>query len=305
EIIEQGIEAGERADAPASLQRELWMKLAEALVDSSHGKRLETALERVRTLDAGVRADRLRVEGRRVLFRQQPEQAVPLLEQALRMVRTDANTEGHDDKRVELSIRNDLATAYDNIGEHDQSLELYAETLRWLEQHHPAGHPQEVLTRMRRIDVQRRAGKLDDAEAEAESIHQKVIDSYGERSAMTGRWYVTRAMLATALGRPSQAIDYYSRATAAWEDTLGPDHPNHLRVAINLAAVLAATEGRAGDAEKTFRHALDLAERQYGSGSRTGAMIRAHLAALVRDRRGDREALAVLLGDPALAADRA
>lgn len=304
-IIEQGLAAAERADAPTSLRRALWMKLAEALVDSNRGERLETALDRVRTLDSGGRADRLRVEGRRVLFRRQPEQAIPLLEQALQKVRTSAGINNRDDQRLELSIRNDLATAYDNIGDYDRSLELYAETLRWLEQRYPAGHPYETLTQMRRIDARRRAGELDDAEAEAESIHQRVIDSYGERSAMTGRWYVTRAMLATALGRPEQAIEHYGRATEAWGNALGPDHPNHLRVAINLAAVLAATEGRAGEAEQTFRHALGLAERQYGPGSRTGAMIRAHLAALVRDRRGDREALAVLLGDPALEANRA
>ncbi|MCH8479493.1 MAG: tetratricopeptide repeat protein, partial [Wenzhouxiangella sp.] len=192
--------------------------------------------------------------------------------------------------------RTDLAVAQIHAGQPESALETSSSTLAWLQEAFGPAHPILVLGQMRHVANLRRAGRREEASADASAVQARIVELYGERSATAGRAHVLLATLAVHQRDRELAIAHYQEARDIWLQTLGPDHPNHLRLGLNLASMLLNEDGAAEQAEALLRETHARAIRQLGSDSSTVHLSRALLAQLVGRERDGAEAMTILLG---------
>ena len=291
EMAERGIRAAMASEVPVGVQRQLWSLRARSLTDQLDESLLMAALAELEQIDGQRRADWLYARGRWLLLRDRYVEAAEVLALALDAERIEAL-----EPRLTLDIRTDLAVAQTRAGQPESALETSSATLAWLQEAFGPEHPMLVLGRMRHAETLRRAGRLEEASAHASAVHAKIGELYGERSATAGRAHVLLASLAVQQRNPDLAIKHYQEARAIWLEALGPDHPNHIRLGLNLGDLLMNSEGGAEQAERLLRETYARAARQMGLQSSTVHLSRALLAQLVGRERDGVEAMTILLG---------
>ena len=290
DIARRGLEAAQRAKPGDELLRELWMLKARALTDSREESEFYRAVDMVVSLDTAPQPDWQLALGRRHLIRNQPQVAASHLTAALAWI-----DDLPGDQRLAIDIRTELATALGLAGRLEEGLALFEQTLEMMDDRLGREHPLTILTRFRRIDALIQARMLEMAQHESQTVQQTVIELYGDNSAMSGRLYATLGRLSLVSGDINSAIEHLGRSREIWLHTLNENHPNVLRSTFNLAWVLARDPRSMADAERLYRQALELAERNMGRDSETALTARAELSRLLAAGNQPQAALEALL----------
>ncbi|GAA3419337.1 FxSxx-COOH system tetratricopeptide repeat protein [Streptosporangium vulgare] len=178
--------------------------------------------------------------------------AIPLLKQTLA---DSIRVLGIDDPAT-LTIRNNLAYAYQVAGRLDEAIELYQQTLddsiRVLGEH----HPDTWASRNNLAYAHRSSGRLQTA---IELYQQTLDDSIGVLGEHHPDTWVSRNNLAYAYrssGRLDEAIELYQQTLKDSARVLGVDYPATLTSRNNLAYAYEAA-GRLGEAIELYQQTLD------------------------------------------------
>jgi tetratricopeptide (TPR) repeat protein len=119
-----------------------------------------------------------------------------------------------------------------------------------------------TLTRLYRIDALRRAGRVDEALAEAPEALQQVLRVFGPRNSVTALAYAVLGNAQNEKKRTADAVDSFRHAYDASRAAVGDDHPNTLRMAFNLAQLLVEAGRSDQEVEVLYRDVLVRGDKQ-------------------------------------------
>jgi tetratricopeptide (TPR) repeat protein len=199
---------------------------------------------------------------------------------------------GEDDPGT-VTIRSNLANAYQDAGRAGEAIPLFERTLADHERVLGQDHPDTLGSRNNLADAYQDAGRL----GEAIPLFERTL---ADRERVLGEDHpdtlVSRNNLAAAYrdaGRLGEAILLLERTLADRERVLGQDHPNTLVSRNNLADVYRDA-GRAGEAIPLFERTLADFERVLGEDHPNTWTIRNNLAAAYRAAGRAGEAIPIL-----------
>ena len=162
-----------------------------------------------------------------------------------------------------LTVRNNLAGAYDSVGRFGEAIDAWEELLPDCERVLGPDHPVTLTVRNNLAVAYKSAGRF----GEAIELFEQVL---AERERVLGAdrpdTLSTRNNLAGAydsVGRFGEAIELFEQVLAEYERVLGADHPDTLTVRNNLA-VAYKSAGRFGEAIELFEQVLAERERVLG-----------------------------------------
>ena len=162
-----------------------------------------------------------------------------------------------------LSVRNNLAVAYDSVGRFGEAIELFEQVLAEQERVLGPDHPDTLSVRNNLAVAYDSVGRF----GEAIELFEQVLD---ECKRLLGADHPdtlnTRSNLASAydsVGRFGEAIELFEQVLDDQERVLGPDHPNTLTVRNNLALAYKSV-GRFDEAIELFKRVLADQERVLG-----------------------------------------
>ena len=162
-----------------------------------------------------------------------------------------------------LSVRNNLAVAYDSVGRFGEAIELFEQVLAEQERVLGPDHPDTLSVRNNLAVAYDSVGRF----GEAIELFEQVLD---ERERLLGADHPdtlnTRSNLASvydSVGRFGEAIELFEQVLDDQERVLGPDHPNTLTVRNNLALAYKSV-GRFDEAIELFKRVLADQERVLG-----------------------------------------
>ncbi len=195
---------------------------------------------------------------------------------------------------VVLQIRNLLPDILRSQGDFTAALAEIDRNLAW-QRAQVGGNPAALLrTRLHRLDVVRRVGRIEDALVEAEEISASIDAAYGADSLFSATASVSLGLILFEMQRYPEAVQRHRSAYAVFLRTLGERHMNSIRTQFNLAEALGRTATTAAEAEQLYRDAISKADA-LGEATRGGSVyFRARYAEHLL--RGDRplDALTVL-----------
>ena len=162
-----------------------------------------------------------------------------------------------------LSVRNNLAVAYDSVGRFGEAIELFEQVLAEQERVLGPDHPDTLSVRNNLAVAYDSVGRF----GEAIELFEQVLD---ECKRLLGADHPdtlnTRSNLASvydSVGRFGEAIELFEQVLDDQERVLGPDHPNTLTVRNNLALAYKSV-GRFDEAIELFKRVLADQERVLG-----------------------------------------
>ncbi len=278
-------------DVGRSQIRELLMIKARALTNSRHRPEAAATLEQVASMDEFPQADLLHAQGRWHLLGNERALALELFEQAEAL-------HAHANAPIEVRLKHslDLATALSQSGYHDRSLRIQDDLLEALEASFGTEHALTNQSRLARIETLIRAEHLVQAAEEAGIVQRQIHRLYGPRSAWAGRLHGTFGMLHLSRSDPASASEHYRQALDIWREHLSFDHPDILRVSINLAFALQHSEGGLDEAEAVYIKSLDLLVSRSGVNNHTALLVRGLLSQLLTSQEKHRAAIEQLIG---------
>jgi hypothetical protein len=160
-----------------------------------------------------------------------------------------------------------------------------------------ADHPHRTLTRLRRIDLLRWLGRVDEAVAEARTSAAIVERAYGPASPVYASALRALGLALSTAGDPA-AIEAFGKAVDIYREQLGPDHAITLREQFNLAVELGKRPERGDDADALFAQIIAAATITFGADSETLAYFRDGQAESLLSRAQPAAALSALLAIP-------
>ena len=162
-----------------------------------------------------------------------------------------------------LTSRDNLATAYQDVGRAAEAIPLFEQALAAREQVLGADHPDTLTSRDNLATAYQDVGRA----AEAIPLFEQALAA---REQVLGADHpdtlTSRDNLATAYrdaGRAAEAVRLHGQTVVAFERVLGPDHPDTLGARDNLALAHWAG-GRVGEAIPVFDQVLAGRERMLG-----------------------------------------
>ena len=162
-----------------------------------------------------------------------------------------------------LSVRNNLAVAYDSVGRFGEAIELFEQVLAEQERVLGPDHPDTLSVRNNLAVAYDSVGRF----GEAIELFEQVLD---ECKRLLGADHPdtlnTRSNLASAyrsVGSFGEAIELYERVLADRVRVLGPDHPDTLTTRNNLAVAYYSV-GRFGEAIDALEKLLPDCQRVLG-----------------------------------------
>jgi tetratricopeptide (TPR) repeat protein len=199
------------------------------------------------------------------------------------------------------TLLGDLASATFELGEHDEALRLYAESIDEFTMQNGRDNPLTLEYRRSMADRQLEAGKLDDAERSIASLevgyaaHPEPND---KRIAILSGVY--KAQLALARGKPRDAEPLTRAALATWDELHGDDvnredllrtlawslidQRRFAEARVVLDKALAISRARNARADGVAQLEIKLARIEAGQGQRADALARARRARAALER---------------------
>ena len=176
-----------------------------------------------------------------------------------------------------LSVRNNLAVAYDSVGRFGEAIELFEQVLDDQERVLGPDHPNTLTVRNNLALAYKSVGRFD----EAIELFKRVLADQ-ERVLGPDHPYTLTARnnLAVAyrsVGRFDEAIELFEQVLDECKRLLGADHPDTLNTRSNLASVYDSV-GRFGEAIELFEQVLDDQERVLGPDHPNTLTVRNNLA---------------------------
>ena len=180
-----------------------------------------------------------------------------------------------------LSVRNNLAVAYDSVGRFGEAIELFEQVLDERERLLGADHPDTLNTRSNLASVYDSVGRF----GEAIELFEQVLDDQervlGPDHPNTLTVRNNLALAYKSVGRFDEAIELFKRVLADQERVLGPDHPYTLTARNNLAVAYRSV-GRFDEAIELFEQVLDECKRLLGADHPDTLNTRSNLASAYR-----------------------
>ena len=167
------------------------------------------------------------------------------------------------DHPVALTVRSNLAGAYDSAGRFGEAIELFEQVLAERKRLLGADHPDTLGTRNNLAYAYRSVGRFDEA---IDAWEELLPDCQGVLGPDHPDTLTVRNNLAVAyysVGRFGEAIELFEQVLAERERVLGPDHPDTLKTRHNLAGAYDSV-GRFGEAIELFEQVLAERERVLG-----------------------------------------
>ncbi len=184
-----------------------------------------------------------------------------------------------------LTVRNNLANAYQDAGRTDEAITLHEQDLAARERVLGPDHPDTLASRDNLALAYRDAGRLD----EAISLHEQALAA---RERVLGpdhpHTLASRNNLALAYreaGRLDEAISLHEQTLADYERVLGPDHPHTLNSRNNLAATYQVA-GRLDEAISLHEQTLADYERVLGPDHHPRTLTSRHSLAVTYQAAG-------------------
>ena len=178
-----------------------------------------------------------------------------------------------------LSVRNNLAVAYDSVGRFGEAIELFEQVLDERERLLGADHPDTLNTRSNLASVYDSVGRF----GEAIELFEQVLDDQervlGPDHPNTLTVRNNLALAYKSVGRFDEAIELFKRVLADQERVLGPDHPYTLTARNNLAVAYRSV-GRFDEAIELFEQVLDECKRLLGADHPDTLNTRSNLASV-------------------------
>ena len=167
------------------------------------------------------------------------------------------------DHPVALTVRSNLAGAYDSAGRFGEAIELFEQVLAERKRLLGADHPDTLGTRNNLAYAYRSVGRFDEA---IDAWEELLPDCQGVLGPDHPDTLTVRNNLAVAyysVGRFGEAIELFERVLDERERVLGADHPDTLNTRNNLAVAYKSV-GRFGEAIELFEQVLAERERVLG-----------------------------------------
>ena len=168
------------------------------------------------------------------------------------------------DHPVALTVRSNLAGAYDSAGRFGEAIELFEQVLAERKRLLGADHPDTLGTRNNLAYAYRSVGRFDEA---IDAWEELLPDCQGVLGPDHPDTLTVRNNLAVAyysVGRFGEAIELFERVLDERERVLGADHPDTLNTRNNLAVAYKSV-GRFGEAIELFEQVLAERKRLLGA----------------------------------------
>ena len=180
-----------------------------------------------------------------------------------------------------LSVRNNLAVAYDSVGRFGEAIELFEQVLAEQERVLGPDHPDTLSVRNNLAVAYDSVGRF----GEAIELFEQVLDDQervlGPDHPNTLTVRNNLALAYKSVGRFDEAIELFKRVLADQERVLGPDHPYTLTARNNLAVAYRSV-GRFDEAIELFEQVLDECKRLLGADHPDTLNTRSNLASAYR-----------------------
>lgn len=177
-------------------------------------------------------------------------------------------------------------------------------TLAWQLAELEPDHPRVARTQMRRLHAMSMGGNSEQAMAELGPVMDRLIESYGEASAMAALVRTALGDTLFRMGRHQEAVDHYQRAWAIWKDALGEGHRNTLRAGYNLALYMRELPDGDRRAEPILREVVRTGEHHQAPGDIGVCLFRSILGEVLLRNRQPAAALALVTDTAAEACAR-
>jgi tetratricopeptide (TPR) repeat protein/predicted DNA-binding transcriptional regulator YafY len=191
-----------------------------------------------------------------------------------------------------LTVRNNLALAYQAAGRPGEAIPLFERTLAASVKYLKRDHSNTLRTRGNLALAYQAAGRL----AEALPLHEGVVAAFerqlGDDHPGSLPWRNNLANAYEAAGRLDEALPLYEQVLMASERHLGHDHPKTLKSRNNLAAAYRAA-GRFDEAIALHKRVLEASERDLGQDHPDTLTSRNNLATAYRETGRAEEAIAL------------
>ena len=168
------------------------------------------------------------------------------------------------DHPVALTVRSNLAGAYDSAGRFGEAIELFEQVLAERKRLLGADHPDTLGTRNNLAYAYRSVGRFDEA---IDAWEELLPDCQGVLGPDHPDTLTVRNNLAVAyysVGRFGEAIELFEQVLAERERVLGPDHPDMLNTRNNLAGAYLSV-GRLAEAIDAWEELLPDCQRVLGA----------------------------------------
>lgn len=224
------------------------------------------------------------VQGNLLIHTSHARESIEPLQQAVEQTANRPAT----DETANLA-RQQLAQVLGRSRRPAEAITLLDETLHWQRSQLKPDHPRLTLTHLYRIDALRRAGRADEALAEAPAVLQQVLRVFGSRNSVTSLAYAILGNVQNEKKQTSEAVDSFRHAYEASRTAVGDDHQNTLRMEFNLAQLLAALGNGDSEVESLYRDVLMRGGKQADALRSTLVFWRINFASflLARDRAAE------------------
>ncbi len=175
---------------------------------------------------------------------------------------------------VANSLRWQLIDSLRSDARYAEALAAADAMLAWQSTALDAGHPNRLLTEVRRIDLLRKTGHATDAVSAAQRLSGLVARLYGPASSFTATVLNAHAGALLATGNVPSATEQFAAALEASRLSLGADHANTLRTHYNLADATARLPDRQAEATRLFEALLPRMADRYGANDEMTIMTR-------------------------------
>lgn len=292
DLAERAGQAAEKAGLPPERLGNLLVLEARARTSAGEYSAAEQRLQRAAALGMQATAEWELAMGMLCYHRSDTQRAIQFLQDAVRDTRLRPPS---DDTAVLARLQ--LAGALRTADRNQEALALLDQTLDWQHAELPSDHPRLTLVRLYRLDTLRRARGAAAAVPEARKVVAQVDRIYSPTSTVSAQARNSLGVALTEAGQRDEGVQAIRESLAAWRSSVGPDHPNTLRTAFNLAQMLTDLGGNDGEAEALYRDVLERGERIREESRMPTAFWRNHFARFLLKNRRASDALTLLL-DP-------
>ena len=176
-----------------------------------------------------------------------------------------------------LTVRNNLASAYGDVGRFSEAIELYEQVLDERKRLLGADHPDTLAVRSNLAGAYDSVGRFGEA---IDAWEKLLLDCQRVLGADHPVTLTVRNNLAVAyrsVGRFGEAIELFEQVLADRVRVLGPDHPDTLTTRNNLASAYGDV-GRFGEAIELYEQVLAECKRLLGADHPDTLAVRSNLA---------------------------
>jgi serine/threonine-protein kinase len=194
-----------------------------------------------------------------------------------------------------------LAQSLQNLAAHDEALAVMQETIDHQQRALGDDHPRVALTRLHLLMGKQQMGLSAEVLDEARTVHAQISRIFGADSTITAKAAMVQGNALSSQGLYADAATLNRQVLAIFDSNLGEAHPNTLKAAYNLAAMLALEPQTRPEALTIMRRTVRTAELKLGAESKLATFFRDEYVGMLLDNGEMELALATITGPESVA----